>query len=728
MRTSSPLNLTALAFVLVLQCPLSHSEHVEIEKRTSTTPHLLYKESLDAFLSDFYKNLTCTEHSVCHEDLHIHISQNKSRSATPFCDCSRSCVDRGSCCLDRNGTREYKDPVMSCRRVQLTNTASSIYMKSKCAPDWRDDQVRSDCEDRLPSGDPFLNIPVTSKSTNITYKNVRCAVCSRDFNVKMWKGVLKSISSQHPTSCSPKIDASGCLILLGCPDFMHHRKPELYFRVCNPSVISDCPFDQNDRNAKLREGCHMYYAPVNDKLTGIAYKNPYCAMCYGVNLQDLSCPEDKTVDYPSTDWEDEAISDDELLPSYALLIDVDFARGGAKVGLQDRCAPNQAYDPWKETCRNLVCGQLYEEQQGRCVASALVNAYSGAVRHGLLTSNCSKIALDRDEFTLWENYTTTLRNGELLVPGEYELLPDNKILICAFPTRMSMYKFKDIGGYFTLTGSAISLSCLFVKMCLYFFTPRQKTLPDHLVMMLSASIFLAQLLFLFILIAEKYRLLCIAIGLSVHYFFLASFFWTNALAFDLWRSFVTVTQTRRKGYAKTLGLFNAYCWSMPLLVVGMSTAADFLLPRNPFSPRYGQGICWISNRMALLLFFAAPTGSIVLGNMVLFSLSVIRISGTMSRADKVRQKASKSRLLIYFKLALVMGMTWTFGFVAPFANIHALWYIFVILNSLQGAFVLFAFTKLEVRARLETFATWLRRASDPKRGSSSRTIVPVYEL
>ncbi|CAN7936990.1 unnamed protein product [Ixodes hexagonus] len=716
----------AVIFGLLVVCPaLTFEPRLSSPKPiTPSKLHSSSEKSVRLSLREVYEKLACNEDRACPTDMIFKRFDNMTHSAVPRCDCKRSCVDYGSCCLGRDLGYTYQEPVMSCRMVRLSNnTASSIYMKTRCARDWHDRQVRADCEDSAVEGDPFLDIPVTSRSTNITYRNVRCAVCNRDFNVKMWKAFLRSISGERPKSCSPKSDPSGCPLFLGCPDFMHNHKPQQYFRVCRSDVISDCPADIHSRNKQLREGCHIYFAPVTDQLTRVTYKNPFCASCYGVQLGDMRCPEDTLVDYPSTGWDEESIPEEEFLPSYALLIDVDFARGGAKVGLEDRCAPNQAYDPWKERCRNLVCGQLYEEQEGRCVVGALMKAYNSAVHHKLLASNCSKVALDKDEFILWENYTTTLRNGDLLVPGEYELVHNNSILICAFSARMSMYKFKDIGGYFTLTGSIVSLSCLLIKMCLYFFTSRLKNVPDHFILMLSASIFAAQLLFLFILIVEKYETLCIVIGLLVHYFFLASFFWTNALAFDLWRSFVTIAQTRKKNRVKTLCAFNTYCWTMPFFVVCASGGADFLWPRHLFSPGYGEGICWISNRMALLLFFAAPIATIVFSNMVLFAMSVVRISGTMSRADQVRHRASKGRLLIYFKLALVMGMTWTFGFVAPFANIQALWYVFVILNSLQGAFVLFAFTKLEVRAHLETFATWLRRASDHKRSSSSKTIV-----
>ncbi|KAH9382358.1 hypothetical protein HPB48_022409 [Haemaphysalis longicornis] len=522
--------------------------------------------------------------------------------------------------------------------------------------------------------DPFLSIP--------RHENVRCAVCNRDFNVKMWKAFLRLISDERASiqACSPA----------------HNRDP-LHARQEAAAVLPACagltssptaPADFHDRNSRLRDECHAYFAPVRDRLTGVGYKNAYCALCYGVGIEDMACVEDESVVDMATPSPTRMCS-----PSYALLIDVDFARGGAKVGLQDRCAPNQAYDPWKETCRNLVCGKLYELRDGRCVASALQAAYglSKVPLHALLASNCSRVALDADEFILWENHTATLRggagSGELLVPGEYELRSDGSMLVCADTSflpahRMSVYKFRDTHGYITLAGSLVSLACLLVKMVLQLLAPGPSKLPDQLISMLSFSIFAAQLLFLFVMVAARHRALCMLIGMLVHYFFLAS------------------------GGA----------------VGGRRPVAP---PRgHPLAPGYGRGVCWISSRLALLAFFAAPIGLIVAINMVLFVICVVRISGTLTQRDKLRRSArstSRSRLLVYIKLALVMGATWTLGFVAPFARVQALWHAFVILNSLQGAFVFFAFTRLTLGQRL---ASWIQRRRS--NGSSSRrTVVSV---
>ena len=44
-----------------------------------------------------------------------------------------------------------------------------------------------------------------------------------------------------------------------------------------------------------------------------------------------------------------------------------------------------------------------------------------------------------------------------------------------------------------------------------------------------------------------------------------------------------------------------------------------------------------------------------------------------------------------FQIASLMGFTWIFGYIAAFTDVEALWYIYIILNSLQGVFIFVSF-------------------------------------
>ncbi len=50
-----------------------------------------------------------------------------------------------------------------------------------------------------------------------------------------------------------------------------------------------------------------------------------------------------------------------------------------------------------------------------------------------------------------------------------------------------------------------------------------------------------------------------------------------------------------------------------------------------------------------------------------------------------------SNIFWFFQIASLMGFTWIFGYMAAFTDVEALWYIYIILNSLQGLFIFISF-------------------------------------
>lgn len=77
---------------------------------------------------------------------------------------------------------------------------------------------------------------------------------------------------------------------------------------------------------------------------------------------------------------------------------------------------------------------------------------------------------------------------------------------------------------------------------------------------------------------------------------------------------------------------------------------------------------------------------------------------------------------LYWRLSTIMGLTWLTGVVASFVDNDILWYLFVILNTLQGLFIFIAFGCK--RSKLSVFEPMLRKFSVykflfKKRGSDS---------
>ena len=110
--------------------------------------------------------------------------------------------------------------------------------------------------------------------------------------------------------------------------------------------------------------------------------------------------------------------------------------------------------------------------------------------------------------------------------------------------------------------------------------------------------------------------------------------------------------------------------------------------------QYGQnGTCWIGNQLSLLLTFITPLIGIMLWNATFFILTANALHATMQVAQVALPSGENDRqqMIIYIKLASLMGFTWIFGILAAFFD-HRLWsYLFVISNSVQGIHIGIAF-------------------------------------
>ena len=262
-------------------------------------------------------------------------------------------------------------------------------------------------------------------------------------------------------------------------------------------------------------------------------------------------------------------------------------------------------------------------------------------------------------------------------------------------------KYDRIQGVLSIVGVVISLIALLLLFIVYVTFPTLRNLPGKCILGLIAALFVGQLLFLFMSPSDDGTFpgpLCFHIAVCIHYCFLAVFFWTNVLAFDLC---LTFSSGRTKtGSSKRYCFYSTYAWLGPALIVSTSLALDILERDDLHRPRYGDGICWISSGSALLIFFVIPVGIILASNIILFFITVhhIRLS---ARASKIIHQKSKSmkRLLLHVKLSTILGFAWLFGFIALLTDWTVLWYVFTIFNSLQGAFlfVTFVFTRKVLR-------------------------------
>ncbi|XP_025088514.1 G-protein coupled receptor Mth-like [Pomacea canaliculata] len=178
------------------------------------------------------------------------------------------------------------------------------------------------------------------------------------------------------------------------------------------------------------------------------------------------------------------------------------------------------------------------------------------------------------------------------------------------------------------------------------------------------------------------------------------------MAVDVWFTFsqAFVRAGDRGKSSKRFRIYSAYSWLAPLLFVLPAVFIQILDDDSPVNPRYGEEICWVANLYALLIFFAAPVLLLLIFNVVFFSISVRNIAHARATTARMLGKEDKQKMGIYVRLTVVMGLTWTLGFVEaiiphellPAFYIHCpclsdLRYSFVLMNTLQGLFMCISF-------------------------------------
>ncbi|GIX75101.1 g-protein coupled receptor Mth2 [Caerostris darwini] len=235
-----------------------------------------------------------------------------------------------------------------------------------------------------------------------------------------------------------------------------------------------------------------------------------------------------------------------------------------------------------------------------------------------------------------------------------------------------MNKFSESFTYVTVAGLAISILCLLSHLVVFCEVSSVRNLPGCCLASLSLSLLLAYACFLAVTLLDTGSS-CPGLGLCIYYFFLTSFFWMNAIAFDVWRSFRVVMRelrisSHRVPWRRFL-LYSLYSWTLPALLALLVKFADSTeLLSEEFRPSFGSEFCWFGQRKALMLFFALPLIVVMVLNAAFFLDVTWVISRASLRTSATHEDTLRRRFATFTRLALLMGLTWIVGLVAGTAT------------------------------------------------------------
>ncbi|MPC53476.1 G-protein coupled receptor Mth2 [Portunus trituberculatus] len=562
--------------------------------------------------------------------------------------------------------------------------------------------------------------------------------------------------------------------------YMDPVMPETVGHLVRPCkhMIRTCA--ANWTNTEVEDQCHSYTAVMY--AFDQAFRNVHCALCNHETLESLGCQYGVFTRF--------YLRDDFNPGAFALLFDYSD-NGGNVVG--SACGNGEVFDPFFKKCRNVVCGKAgHQYRFGRCVyagegttaattappsntteeentsqkeeyvdggnsttpvpggeeetATSPPTASSPAgpevASPPLLTNksqslSCERFLLPADEYAMSDNGTVVVEKyGRTYLPHEYERR-EGGILVCIIQPEVS--KFSRLMGWVTLAGLGLSCVCLLLHLVAFLLVPDLRNLSGKNLASLCLVLLAAYATFILSVFGEPGKRECFVLAAAMYYFFLSSFCWMNVMALDIWRTLRMATSELRVSSGKQwvkFSLYSLYGWLAPALALVVLVTLDLVRPEGmpeEYYPFLGERWCWFGHRKALLVFFAAPLMAIMVVNIALFILSAVMIAETTQSTAKMTScSPHHHQFKLYMRLALLMGVSWISGIVAGYLQMEAIWYVFVLFNTLQGVLLFLGFTCTRKvwhvagagcwrRVCLATSRPWVSRSpSSSRQGLESR--------
>eukprot|EP00057_Strongylocentrotus_purpuratus_P006079 XP_011660553.1 PREDICTED: probable G-protein coupled receptor 133 [Strongylocentrotus purpuratus] len=228
----------------------------------------------------------------------------------------------------------------------------------------------------------------------------------------------------------------------------------------------------------------------------------------------------------------------------------------------------------------------------------------------------------------------------------------------------------------TYIGTSISIVSLIIALIILF-SVRILSTRIFLIKNQCIAIFIAQVLFISgVEHARNIKVLCGLVAGFTHYAFLSVFCWMLGqgiyILLQLGYQMLSKVRVGKWHYA----LFG---WGIPAVIVGLTAAIKSGLYTN-------GSYCWLSTEQGGVWASIGPVIAILVVSISAFFCAMRSFSSVKAFKNKSEMNKLWSSLRAVTILAPTIGLTWLFGI---FVNLHVSFqYIFAILNSLQGFFLL----------------------------------------
>ncbi|UJR20572.1 hypothetical protein I4U23_023698 [Adineta vaga] len=642
-------------------------------------------------IRDSCSNSTTISPSIYKDEIFI-------RSRNCFCDVV--CKQYGDCCEHSfsNSRKTYYEctdflsPTLVDKPLKVAPL--SVWMRTRCLPMYigsSSDVYCRNLHNQSFKNNPLLWIPVTSLQSNITYRNYFCAYCNNDadLNVQSWEyvaycGKNRSISSQQMMKNTiEEVNnylfnlTQNCTKTIVYPRISGTNKPSIFIRPCKKSLPRTCPSEISRdlaRNCSLAGIAYRY-----ENNSNIVYPNRYCAECNRKSHSQITCSDPKLASgmFPA---------DQQMFPPLSILFNPTLLKYYFNSDLNRNLTTEMIYS-LSYTCPK--SNEFYHLFKRQCLELPQLK------QQIMISLQCTHPILTSEKSIRFPNGSLYLITESIqLTKYQYIILNDHQLIFCADHWKKIRPKFPFYRHILSTISTSISLVCLILFIVAFYLIPSLHNLPGKCLLCLSFSIFFGQSVFLFTSDLQPYSSLCLTFGILIHYFYLSSFFWLFIIAYHIYSTFhyqQLVRQEKHRLENQYLLNYNILIWCLTGFIILIACLIQHFNPQSSFSPNYGDFICSISKSNALITFFLLPIGVLLLMIIILFIKTIFAIHHSHKVAKLANKSSTNNFVLIYARLASLMGLQWILLINALVIQQNWAWILFETVNSLPGMFICLGF-------------------------------------
>ncbi|XP_054752963.2 adhesion G-protein coupled receptor G4-like [Lytechinus pictus] len=244
-----------------------------------------------------------------------------------------------------------------------------------------------------------------------------------------------------------------------------------------------------------------------------------------------------------------------------------------------------------------------------------------------------------------------------------------------------------IGCFLSIAGLSFTILTFLLFKSLR--TNRSRQILIHL----CFALLVLYVVFICGIVATRIRYACLVVAALLHYLVLVTVMWMGVEARHMYVMLVKVFKSERSRFVIKAALI---AWGIPVIPVTIAVGLSMDSYKN-------TAYCFLMPSHVMYYGLLLPIGVILLHNIITFSLAIRNLlCSDMSgnSVNKTKREQVISRLQNAVCMSVLLGLTWSFGFLAVGDASFAFRLLFCIFNSFQGfiIFALFCIRSKEVRS------------------------------